>query len=294
MIRIAPQYIKPESIDEMWGKLPQDKKIFYLAGGTDLMNCLRDGVIDAEKSLFVDISALKELNGIVEKDNSIRIGAAVTFADLLRNNLALKWAPALVSAARTMGTPQIANRATIGGNIAFASPAGDSLPALVAHGASVEVASAGGRRTAEITSLFLGPKKTNLANGEIITAIIIPAQAREGFEIRGAFKKFGGRKAHIISKVSAAITAAAGKETLENIRVAVGSLGPTVICVKYFPKTVSFKNVNSEEFQEKLRVETAKAISPIDDFRSTADYRKQVIAPLLNQILAEITGSPVL
>ena len=125
-----PHYIQPRSVGDIWKELPQDKKIYFLAGGTDLFNYLRDGLIDAENSCFVDVSLLKavELNGIVEETENIKISAFTTFSSISGSKLLKQYCPDLVAAAEVLGTPQIANRATIGGNIANASPAGDALP----------------------------------------------------------------------------------------------------------------------------------------------------------------------
>lgn len=285
-----PHYIKPKSIGDIWKELPRDKKIYFLAGGTDLFNYLRDGLIDAENSCFVDITLLKgeSFAGIVEETENVKISAFTTFSSISESKLLKQYCPDLVAAAKVMGTPQIANRATIGGNIANASPAGDALPPLAAHFAKVEVANSKGSRLINILDVFAGPKKTTLANGELITAVIIPKiNFRSGFTVAGTFKKIGGRKSHIIAKASVAVFAVVKNESVDYISVALGAVGPKIIEVKNISKILTGCEV-SPELTEKCKDEIRKIVSPIDDFRSTAEYRKEVICPLFEQALNEI------
>ncbi|MFA5778587.1 MAG: FAD binding domain-containing protein [Elusimicrobiota bacterium] len=287
---IYPQYIQPVSLTDLWSKIPQDKKIYFLAGGTDLFNYLRDGLVDAENSCFVDITLLKgaEANGIVEEMGNIKISAFTTFSSISESKLLKKYCPDLVAAAKVMGTPQIANRATIGGNIANASPAGDALPPLAAHFAKVEITNPKVSRLINILDVFAGPKKTTLANGELITAVIIPKiSAKDGFLLAGTFKKIGGRSSHIIAKASVAVFAGVKNKSVDYISVSLGAVGPKIIEVKNISKILAGYEV-SPELTEKCKDEIRKLASPIDDFRSTAEYRKEVICPLFEQALNEI------
>ncbi|OQW98443.1 MAG: hypothetical protein BWK68_00580 [Elusimicrobia bacterium A5] len=295
-----PHYIQPRSVGDIWKELPQDKRIYFLAGGTDLFNYLRDGLIDAENSCFVDITLRKdaEAAGIVEETENIKISAFTTFSSISESGLLKKYCPDLVAAAKVLGTPQIANRATIGGNIANASPAGDALPPLAAHFAKVEITNSNGSRLLNILDVFAGPKKTTLINGEIITAVIIPKiKAKDGFTVAGTFKKIGGRSSHIIAKASVAVFAVVKNKprpcvqergkSVDYISVALGAVGPKIIEVKNISKILSGKDV-SPELTEKCKDEIRKVASPIDDFRSTAEYRLEVICPLFEQALNEI------
>ena len=287
---IYPQYIQPVSLNEMFRKIPQDKKIYFLAGGTDLFNYLRDGLIDAENSCFVDITLLKnaEADGIVEETENIKISAFTTFSSISGSKLLKQYCPDLVASAKVLGTPQIANRATIGGNIANASPAGDALPPLVAHFAKVEITNSKGSRLINILDVFAGPKKTTLVNGEIITAVIIPKiKVKDGFTVAGTFKKIGGRSSHIIAKASVSVFAVVKNKSVDYISVALGAVGPKIIEVKNISKILAGKEV-SPELTEKCKDEIRKLASPIDDFRSTAEYRLEVICPLFEQALNEI------
>ncbi|MBI5574079.1 MAG: FAD binding domain-containing protein [Elusimicrobia bacterium] len=287
---IYPQYIQPVSLTEIFRKIPQDKKIYFLAGGTDLFNYLRDGLVDAENSCFVDITLLKyaETNGIVEETENIKIGALTTFSTLSESKLLKQYCPDLVAAAKVLGTPQIANRATIGGNIANASPAGDALPPLAAHFAKAEITNSKGSRLINISDIFAGPKKTTLANGEIITAVIIPKiKAKSGFTVVGTFKKIGNRKSHIIAKASVAVFAVVKNKSVDYISVALGAVGPKIIEAKNISKILTGKEI-SPELTEKCKDEIRKIVSPIDDFRSTAEYRLEIAPILFQQAINEI------
>jgi len=139
-----------------------------------------------------------------------------------------------------------------------------------------------------ISDVFAGPKKTTLANGEIITAVVIPKiKVKAGFTVVGTFKKIGGRKSHIIAKASVAVFAVVKNKSVDYISVALGAVGPKIIEVRNISKILSGKKV-SPELTEKCKDEIRKIASPIDDFRSTAEYRQEVICPLFEQALNEI------
>lgn len=285
---IYPEYFKPQTIEEIWKKDFSGKKIYYLSGGTDLVNALRDGLLDADKSWFVDISSLGELKNITEDAKYVKIGSAATFDEISVNKLVLQWCPALAFAAKTIGTPQIYNRATIGGNVANASPSGDSIPALMVHLAKIEVINKESKKILDINEIFLGPKKTSLANGDLITAILIPkVPAISGIELKGTFKKIGGRKSHIISKVSVAVSAQVAGQKIESIRVAFGAVGPKVLNVPGISEILEKSEIDKDKL-EKCALEIQKVITPIDDFRSTAEYRRTVAPALFIQAMDDI------
>jgi carbon-monoxide dehydrogenase medium subunit len=288
---IYPDYVKPGSLDEIRG-LPQDgRKIYFLAGGTDLMCYLRDGMLPRDKSIVVDVSALKELKGITDQGDTIRIGAVVTFAEISESELLKKWSPGLVVASRLIGTPQIANRATLGGNVGNASPAGDSLPVLTAHSAKIETFSSQPGRMLDVSEVFIGPKKTTLYNGELIAAIYVPKlKPKPGFSVRGAFRKIGGRKSHIISKASVSVCATIDSAgNIDYANVAFGAVGPRVIQGGAVSDLLKCKCVNGD-LLERCCSEIKTIITPIDDFRSTAEYRIEVMRPLFLQAMADITS----
>ena len=285
---IYPEYFHMDGLDDIKNIDFKGKKAYFVAGGTDMMCYLRDGFINPEKSCVVDIAAVKELYGISEDSDYLKIGAMATFSDILESDLVKKWAPAVVSTAETFATPQIRNRATIGGNIGNASPAGDSLPPLAVHNAKVVAFGKNGIRTIDIMNVFAGPKKTNLANGELITAVLIPKIAEEkNFKLKGIFLKIGGRKTHIISKASVAIAGLFNGAQSINVNIALGAVGPTVIKADRAAGMLNGKKI-TPELIEKCCEEIKSAATPISDFRSTALYRSKVIAPLFKEAIMQL------
>jgi len=280
-----PEYFRPRSLTELLEKLPREKKVYFLAGGTDLLCYLRDGLLDRENVCLADVSLLSELKEIAEESDCIRIGSGTTFAEIIENDLAKKWAPVLVKAGQTIGTPQIKNRATIGGNIGTASPAGDSLPALAVQEAELELNKFGEKRLVKILDIFVGPKKTNLANGEIIVAIKIPKKPRW----LGNFLKIGGRRNYGISKIAIAVYLCMKNKIVEDIHIALGSVAPTVVLAKMSAEILRGQSLTDKTLREAIQA-FSEIARPIDDFRSTAEYRRKILGPLFRQVLSEITS----
>ena len=234
-----------------------------LAGCTDVYVGLNFGTLGDTR--FMDIWHLDGLRGIERSDGILRIGALATYTDLISSPLVRRHLPMLVAAAREIGAIQIQNRGTIGGNIANASPAGDTLPVLAAAGALVELQSVEWTRKVPFTSFYTGYRKSVMRPDELITAIEIP-------KIDGVqyFRKVGTRAAQSISKVVIAGVRA------DQPRISFGSVAPTVIRV---PRTEAAlaSGAPIAEAQRILQTE----IAPIDDIRSTVAYRRRVAANLL-------------
>jgi CO/xanthine dehydrogenase FAD-binding subunit len=214
---------------------------------------------------YIDLWPLAELRGIGGDRLSLRIGALTTFAELTASSTVRRRLPMLVAAAREIGGRQIQNRGTIGGNIANASPAGDSLPVLAAADATVVLQSTNAERRVPFADFFTGYRTSVRRHDELIVAVEIPA-----VEGKQYWRKVGTRRAQAISKVMCA--AVRGPV----IRIAFGSVAPTIIRAR---QTESVLNARGtlEEAQAVLRRE----ITPIDDVRSTATYRREVSANLL-------------
>lgn len=209
-------------------------EIKLLAGGTDLVIQLREGSVNPDG--VIDISGISELKSIKEEEGFVKIGAACSFTEIAENELVKKYGFCLAEAASQVGSEQIRNTGTIGGNIANASPAADALPALVALDASVTVFNATGEsRQVPVNSVSAGAGKNNLAAGEIITEIVFPAL---GDTWRSAFAKLGRRKALAIARINmaAAVEYDAAERVLTKARVALGAVG-----------TVAFRPVRAEE-----------------------------------------------
>jgi CO/xanthine dehydrogenase FAD-binding subunit len=243
--------------------LRDDAPLTPLAGCTDAYVNLHFGTASARR--YVDLWPIPELRGIGSDRHGLRIGALTTYTELIDSRQVRRRLPMLVAAAREIGGKQIQNRGTIGGNIANASPAGDSLPVLAAVDALIVLQSADSERRVPFSQFFTGYRASVRQEDELIVAVEVPH-----VEGRQYWRKVGTRRAQAISKVMCA--AVRGPE----IRVAFGSVGPVVSRVRQ-TEAVLARGGSLEEGQSVLRTE----ITPIDDVRSTADYRREVSVNLL-------------
>ncbi|HEX7939537.1 MAG TPA: FAD binding domain-containing protein [Gemmatimonadaceae bacterium] len=257
---------RPRTIHDAFNMLRDDPELVPLAGCTDLYVALNFGTLSGTK--FLDLQPLARLRKIEIADDVLRIGALATFTDIILSRRVKTWIPMLVDAARQIGGPQIQNRGTIGGNIANGSPAGDTLPVLAAANVDIVLGSAAGKRNVKFVDFYTGYRRSVRRPDELILAVEIPKQ-------NGAqwFRKVGTRAAQAISKiVMAAVRDPAGP------RIALGSVAATTIRL---PKTEASlaKGASIEEAVKVLESE----IKPIDDVRSTAEYRLTVATNLLRR-----------
>lgn len=257
-----------------------------LAGGTDLMVRIT-GEIGEPPERILDISRLRELDGIGLEAGGLVIGALATYSDIRRSALCREHLPALVEAAATIGAAQIQNRGTLGGNIANASPAGDMLPVLLATDALIIVGSARGERSIPTAAFFTGYRRTARAVDELILRIRVPLAP--GRETR--FRKVGTRQAQAISKVVMAVSwrdhgPSAG---WADVRVALGSVAATPIRAAA-TEAVLEGSRPTPEVADRAAETLAAELSPIDDVRSTATYRRTVAARILHRILRDAGG----
>lgn len=268
-----------------------------LAGGTDALVRAKDG-IGAPEAMF-DIFKIKELHGIREVPSRTRgvgeiwIGAATTFTEILESGLLKKFAPALIEACAVIGGPQIRNRGTIGGNFANASPAADSVPALMSLGAIVEIASLRKKRAVSADRFFLGPGKTVLRPDELITGVRFPKRVKA----TGCYLRLGQRRAQAISKVDIALTAVLKSGVRKNggetdspfsyLGICYGSVAPKIFRAVRTEEILTRSPFNPDTLrlaQESIKQE----VDPIDDIRSSAEYRREMSAVLLKRALETI------
>jgi CO/xanthine dehydrogenase FAD-binding subunit len=256
-----------------------------LAGGTDLMVEVNESHRRIDDDLtVVAVNRVPELRAwtLDRAAGSVRIGAGVTYTELAAQPLA-GWLPALAQAARTVGSPQIRNAATIGGNLATCSPAGDGLPVLAALDATVELASRNGTRTMPIDSFMVGVKQTAREPGELITAVTVPLL--DGWQ---GYAKVGVRNAMVIAVSGACLAVDAPGRS---VRIALGSVAPTIVrateAEAFAAERVEWGRgtVRRDDVAEFGRL-AAAASRPIDDHRSTAAYRRHSIAVLARRLLA--------
>lgn len=255
-------YLRPTNIQDAVQLFRTTPGCRPLAGGTDLMVMLHAGTIRPEPRAVLDLWSLPELKGIRRAADSLEIGAAEPYTGIIRSSEAARYVPALVAAARTIGAAQIQNRGTLGGNLANASPAGDTLPVLLAYDAIVVT----DRRIIPIDQFFLGYRKTALQVDELITSVRFPLDRDV------VFRKVGTRAAQAISKIVMAVSRAPA-------RVAIGSVAE-----------VPMRAVGAERALARGDLAGAVAavaldIRPIDDVRSTADYRRAVTQNVLRELL---------
>lgn len=249
------------------------------AGGTDLMVLLESGALP--RSQYVSIWNIPELRGIVADERAISIGALTTYTDVRREPLLEREFPLLGRAARETGGIAIQNRGTIGGNIANGSPAADTPPALLVYDAELELRSVRGARRTPYAEFHRGYKQMDLASDELIVRIILP-RGREGW--REDYRKVGTRRAQAISKVCFAASAKAEAGVVADIRIAFGSVAPIPLRCTQTEAAVRGRAVDASVLSAVERT-LIDEISPIDDIRSTAAYRRRVSANLLSDFL---------
>jgi CO/xanthine dehydrogenase FAD-binding subunit len=245
------------------------------AGGTDLMVLLEAGKLPHRK--FVNLWGLPELRGIEVTPAHVTLGALTTYTELRRHEIITREFPLLCQAAAETGSIATQNRGTIGGNIANASPAADSPPALFVYDAELELVSASGARWVLYHGFWSGYKQMDLRSGELIRRIRL---AREKSGWRQYYRKVGTRRAQAISKVCFAGTARMEAGRIVDIRIALGSVAPTVLRAVETEKTLRGEKLSPAVLHAAQEV-LAREIAPIDDMRSTSRYRRRVAQNLL-------------
>jgi CO/xanthine dehydrogenase FAD-binding subunit len=262
--------LQPRSLRDALAMLRDEGPLTPLAGCTDLYVNLNFGTLKDQR--FLDLGRLEALRRIESRRGALRIGALATFTDLSRSPLVRRHLPMLAAAAREIGGVQIQNRGTIGGNVANASPAGDSLPVLAAADAIVVLQHAAGLRRVPLTAFYTGYRQSVRRPDELIVGFeVAPVAGRQWF------RKVGTRAAQAISKV-----VMAGVRDRAGVRLAVGSVAPTVVRL---PRTEEALAAGGSA--EAARHALAAEIAPIDDIRSTADYRRRIAQNLLDRFIAE-------
>ena len=250
--------LTPRSLDEALRLKSEHPDAVPIQGGTDVMVALNFDRMRPETVL--NLNEVPELRGWSRANGSLRLGSGLTYDEALGEELAALL-PALAEASRTVGSPQIRNRGTIGGNLGTASPAGDALPPLLVEGAEVEVVSVRGERRLALQEFLVGPKRNALADDELIVAAHVSPSGQPQ-----TFMKVGPRNAMVIAVCSLAVVA--DRERGE-IRASFGSAGPV-------PGLVTCLLEDAVDFPDRV----AEAASPIDDVRGTADYRRHALRVL--------------
>ena len=279
------RYVAPESLDDALAALAaHGPSARVIAGGTDLLLELSRGARTGIDTL-IDLSVLEGLDTIAEHDGRIELGPLVTHGDVVGFQRMLDVGLPLAQACLEVGGPQLRNRATIVGNIVTASPANDTISALYALGADVTVSSAGGGdRTMPIEAFFTGFRATALEPGELVTRISFDAL---GGARRGIFVKLGLRRAQAISVVhAAAVVTDAGDGTVADLVLALGSVGPTIELVEAAAGIARGRPLS--DAASDVAAAARAAVTPIDDLRSTAEYRSQTTEVVVQRALRSL------
>ena len=273
----------PRSLAEALEILSQKKEqIKPVAGGTDVMVMLKDGVVK-EKELL-NLSYISELSYIKEKESQILIGSATKYREIRRSPIINAYAPILIEAARQIGSPQIQNLGTIGGNLGTASPAGDSIPPLYVLNARVKLQKIGSSREVQVDKFFLGPRKTVKEPDELITEISVDKMEPGSYYF---FEKLGLRSANAISIVSAAGIINLENNTVKYLRLSLGAVAPTVIRATDAEEEAKGKEL-TEDLIDRIAKLASDATRPISDIRGTAEYRKKATYGIVYEALYRI------
>jgi putative cofactor-binding repeat protein len=277
------QLVAPGTLQAVVSLLAAEPGVWLpIAGGTDVMVQYAAGKLPARK--LVSIWNLPELRRIEVPPSEVLIGAGCTYTDLRQHQIIEREFPLLASAASWTGGIANQNRGTLGGNIVNASPAADSLPALLVYDAELIVVSARGERRIPYRNFHTDYKKTKLAADELIRAICLPRRFAEYFSYT---RKVGARNAQAISKVCIAALGTVAGGVIEDVRIALGSVAPVPLRLAETERLLNGRQI--EESLLALAKKTAVAeIKPIDDIRSTAKYRAVVAGNLVEEFLSKL------
>ena len=268
----------PRNLDAALEMLEREPGVWKpFAGGTDLMVLLEAGKLPHRK--FLSIWKFAELRGIDVSSESLSIGALSTYTEIQRNAILQREFPLLCRAASETGSVATQNRGTLGGNIANASPAADSPPALMVYDAEIELISAKGARRVAYRDFHTGYKKMQMRDDELIWRIHLNRGSKRSKEY---FRKVGTRKAQAISKICFAASANVEGGRISEVRIALGSVAPTVLRAAETEKILGGEKISSS-LLEAAQTTLGREISPIDDMRSTAVYRRRVALNLLGE-----------
>ena len=280
------EYIRPKNVRDVLQRMKKLKgRGKLVAGGTNVIPDMRAKAIKPQA--LIDISHLKNHSYIKEEKKRILIGSLTTISDLASSKVIGHYAPIFYEAAQQLGNPLVRNRATIGGNLADASPAADTAVPLLALEALVVTEKNGGKgRQIPIDQFFLGPNETVLRPDEIIREVIIPKPSPNS---KMAYIKLGLRNAMAISVVSLAVLMEMEKGKCKKARISLGAVAPTPIRAYRTEEILTEKKI-TPELIEICSKEVSKEVSPISDIRARAEYRKSMASVLLKRLIQKIVS----
>ena len=276
-------YLRPHRLEDALEWLAAERPL-VMAGCTDIYPLHQTPALDGP---LLDITGLDELRGITAAEGWRRIGAATSWADIIRASLPPAY-DGLIAAAREIGGVQIQASGTIGGNLCTASPAGDSIPCLMTLDAEIELASQRGRRRLPLADFLTGARQTARDGDELVIAIHVPEQAEAG---RAGFEKLGARRYLVISIAMAAARLVVSGGRIASAAIAVGACAP--VAVRLGEIEAALHGLACSEAEPWLRDNMAgimAALSPIDDVRGTAGYRREAAAELVTRLVGRLCG----
>lgn len=277
------QFLNPTSLADVLSLLAREPGVWQpFAGGTDLMVLLESGKLQHKN--YLNIWNLGELRGIEVNDSQIAIGALTTYTEIQSHPVLRAEFPMLCQAASETGGLAIQNRGTLGGNIVNASPAADSPPALLAYDAELEFVSASGSRRLDYENFHTGYKQMTIRPDELLARILLPRTSKD---LHHYYRKVGTRKAQAISKTCFAATARMENEVVADLRIALGSVAPIPLRCLKTEAVVRGSRIDDHVIQQ-ARDTMANEITPIDDIRSTKNYRLRVSLNLLEDFLRQV------
>jgi len=271
-------YVKIKTVQDLIDRI-EGQNVRILCGGTDLVVKMRAGAIDPQ--VLLDISDTEDLRGISEEKDAVTIGAATTVSEIIADPVVAEKLPLLQTVLRTLGSTQIRNRATLGGNLVNASPAADSAIPLLLYQALVNISGVRGDRVVEIEDFLIAPGKTALESDEFVRSVSIPVPQAA---FKPFFHKVGRRKAMIIAIASLGALVNAKDDKIDEIRLAAGSVAPRPIRLHELEDNLAGKAITADLI-EQAKLAAVHAVSPIDDVRASADYRREVIGELVARVL---------
>jgi xanthine dehydrogenase FAD-binding subunit len=270
------QVYVPRDLDELWDLLQREPDAELYAGGTDLLVKMRSGLVSP--GCLVCLERIDALGGVRDDGDSVFVGATTTHSQLLESPLICTEFPVLTKALGMLGSPPIRHMGTIGGNIVTASPAADSLPPLTVLGADVEVASASLSRRIPLSLFVKGPSVVDLGKGEVLMGVWIPKQ--RAFNVHH-YEKVGRRKSQVCGVASmAALLEVSESGTIGKARLAWGCVGPTMVVSPEIEQTLAGKPFTMETLKAAASL-VEEVVSPIDDIRASAEYRRWLAGALL-------------
>ena len=276
------KYYKPQSLDEAWEHKEKVSGARFVAGGTDIFVKIKNR--ELTPSTLISLRSIPELGG-VENGNVTRIGAMTTIADLIQHSVLFDNYPVLVNAARTLGSVQIRNVATIGGNLCNCSPCSDTALPLLILDAKVRLKLPGKSREIPLHEFFLGPGESCLTEEEILTDILLDPPSPNTKEI--FLKK--GRVKMDLAIASVAVLLEMEGDTCHKARFAAGSVAPVPMRLSKVEKLFENTKISGEVLAEAQKL-AMESVTPIDDIRSTADYRREIVGVFVKRAVEEILG----